>query len=106
MNFDSYGQHKIFRPSIRTEREIRALVETELFKEYQSGVYTEYTQINLIIKKIMELYTTILEDCLGKVASRHFMEFVLQQYDVTCRINRAELNDRKRMECIRRKKVI
>ena len=89
MNFENFGEHKIYRPTLSVEHEIRKVIEGALFQEYHSKVYTQYDEINAIIQKVLKLYSEILEVNINKLASLHFMEFILDQYDVTCRINRA-----------------
>ena len=90
LNHEDFGEYRIYRPNILIEQEVRTFIEGELFKEYDSKVYTQYDEINEIMKKLLRLYSEILEDNIKKVASRDFMEFILTQYDITCRINRSK----------------
>lgn len=70
LNHENFGEYRIYRPNILIEQDVRTFIEGELFKEYDSKVYTQYDEINEIMKKLLRLYSEILEDNIKKVASR------------------------------------
>ncbi len=51
------------------------------------GRYTNPEQINRILQGHFQFYDDLLKQMLPQLASRHFMEFILHQYDQSCEID-------------------
>lgn len=78
-----FGDYKIQRPTDRIEKKVRKTVETKIFKKFESKTYTNADDINNIIKYMSSIYSNMLDENLNKVASIEFLEFILNQYDIT-----------------------
>jgi hypothetical protein len=94
--FEEFGGIRLFRPSVEAEIEVRSEVETELRKKHASGKYTDASTINGILQDFYNLYDEMLKELLPQIASRHFMEFALAQYDKSCEIPSKSLSDQER----------
>lgn len=92
MNIEKIGHHKIYRPSPQVEVNFRILAEKNMRDNYQEGKHTDKNIINSILKHQFEFYSRILEEELPKIASRHFIEFVLHQFDQASLIEDAHKN--------------
>lgn len=94
--FEEFGGIRIFRPSVEAEIEVRSEVETELRKKHAVGKYTDVATINGILQDFFKLYDEMLKKLLPEIASRHFMEFALTQYDKSCEIPSKPLSEKER----------
>lgn len=81
MYWESFGGHRVFRPSLKTELLIREEAESYLRAGYGVGIYTDKEKINEIIQHQFGYYEKLLDEKLPGLASRHFMEFLLAMYD-------------------------
>lgn len=88
MIHESFGNVKIFRPRRISEIRIREKAENNLRAMFSEGIYTSSQEINLILQHQFKFYSKILEDLLPRIASRHFMEFILFQFDQTALIEK------------------
>lgn len=88
MEFENIGGVEIYRPSINAELAIRNEVENKIRSVYGTGTYTEGVIINQIIQDYFDFYDKRLKSLLPKIASLHLMEFVLDEYDKSCDIEK------------------
>ncbi|MGD0651041.1 MAG: hypothetical protein ABSA97_07860 [Verrucomicrobiia bacterium] len=87
MNFEYFGGIKIYRPSADSELRLRAEVEANLRANFPVGRFTDGRDINSILQREFNFYETKLTNALPKIASRDLMNFLLFQYEESCRIN-------------------
>lgn len=81
MYLENIGGIEIFRPRISSELDIRKRAETHLRSKFSAGTYKNRDEINSIIQHQFKFFSNTLKELLPKVASRHFIEFLLYQYD-------------------------
>lgn len=81
-NFEQFGRTKVYRPNVDAEWAVRQEAEANLRASYSVGVYTARDDINSILQSQFSFYDEKLKRLLPKIASRHVMEFVLEQYDL------------------------
>lgn len=77
----------IYRPRTATEVLVRAEAEMYLRAKYESGTYTDSKKINEIIHYQFCFFDSQLKMIIPKIGSRHFIEFILHQYDLSCQID-------------------
>src|SRR5262245_55582125 len=87
MDFESIGGVRIFRPSLVVELAVRNEAERALRRMYSAGEYRADAEINTILQDHFSFYDRMLKEQIPRVASRHFMEFVLAQYDLSAEID-------------------
>ena len=88
MSIEKFGNHVVLRPLPYIEKKVRVEIENYLFQNYKPGVYNNYEEINNIIKFLMEFYFKKLDENLNKIASVELLEIILDQYDITCKIDK------------------
>lgn len=71
----------IYRPRPESERKFRSVAETHLREKFSPGTYTDYAQMDAIIKWQVELFGKRFDDLIPKIASRSFMDFLMFQYE-------------------------
>lgn len=81
MRFEKFGDIEVFRPRSVTERTVLAEEEKSLRSIMNPGVYQKADDINTAIKCLCGFYGEKIESNLKKLASRHYIEFLLWQYD-------------------------
>jgi len=86
MIIEKFGEEKIFRPSIGAELRFRAKQEAYIRVKYAPGEYNSPQEINEILHYIINFLDHELRNIIKKVSSRNFIEFVLMQYDESCKI--------------------
>lgn len=89
MNSEIIAGHRLYRPRLSAEVDVRVRAEEHLRATYAPGVYTARDDVNAILQRQFAFHGAMLETELEKIASRHFMEFVLHQYDISCAIEHA-----------------
>ncbi|MEX2307222.1 MAG: hypothetical protein WD738_06495 [Pirellulales bacterium] len=87
MDFESIGGVRVFRPSVEIELAVRNEAEEALRRKYSAGEYRADDEINAILHEYFSFYDRMLKEHIPRVASRHFMEFVLAQYDLSSEID-------------------
>jgi hypothetical protein len=93
MNYELLGGVKVFRPSIKTELAVRYEVEQAMRGKHATGTYTDGGIINGILQDYFGIYDAMIKSELPKIASRHLMEFILYQYDQSCQVAKAHLDN-------------
>lgn len=88
MHLRPIGGVQVHRPRIEAELEVRQRAEGALRSRYAAGQYTESKEINAILHSHFQFYDVSLKQEIPHLASRHFMEFVLHQYDLSCKIDK------------------
>lgn len=81
MNSELFGNVRIFRPSVISNMKMREEAEGNLRSKFSEGIYTNSQDINSILQHQFKFYSQILEKIIQHIASRHFMEFILFQFD-------------------------
>jgi len=71
----------IYNPKSSSEVKVRIEAERNLRSKYQQGKYSDPDVINSILQHQFTFYNEKLEKLISKIASRHFMEFILFQFD-------------------------
>ncbi|MBC7971890.1 MAG: hypothetical protein H7Z11_17500 [Verrucomicrobia bacterium] len=71
------------RSALRYSGEVKLRIESEfhLRSKFSSGIYSNSQKINEILLHQFKFYSKKFEDTIPKLASRHFMEFVLFEFD-------------------------
>lgn len=96
MQFENIGGVNLFRPHASSELVIRHEAEASVADAYGQGKYANRGVINAILHSLFAFYDSKLKEALEQVASRDFMEFVLDQYDrsatIDARFKRGELS--------------
>jgi len=70
------------------ERIVAKAAENHLRKSFKPGVYETSHDIDAILKHQISFYGNRLDKYLPLVASQHFMDFILNQYETAARIHR------------------
>lgn len=81
LNLESFGGIEIYRPHYSSEVKIRIESEYHLRSKFSSGIYSDLQEINKILRHQFEFYSKKIEGTIPKLASCHFMEFVLFEFD-------------------------
>jgi len=81
LNLENFGGIEIYRPLYSSEVRLRNESEFHLRSKFSSGIYSDPQQINEILRHQFEFYSKKFEDSIPKLASRHFIEFVLFEFD-------------------------
>lgn len=80
-NFERFEDIEIYRPRYSGELKVRIESEAHLRSEFSPGVYSDPEEINKILLHQFAFYSKKLEEIIPKLASRHFIEFILFQFD-------------------------
>jgi len=80
-NFERFGDIEIYRPQLSGELKLRLESEAHLRSAFSPGIYSAPEEINKILLHQFTFYSKKFEDIIPKLASRHFIEFVLFQFD-------------------------
>ena len=81
LNFEEFGEIKIYRPRYSSEIKLRIECEKHLRSEFQSGLYTNREEINKILLHQFDFYSKKFDEIIPKLASRGLIEFILFEYD-------------------------
>ncbi|MCL6755024.1 hypothetical protein KBT16_30250 [Nostoc sp. CCCryo 231-06] len=81
INFERFGDIEIYRPRHSSELKLRIESEAHLRSAFSYGIYSEQEKINKILLHQFGFYSKKFEEIIPKLASRHFIEFVLFQFD-------------------------
>ena len=81
LNLESFGGIEVYRPHYSSEVRIRIESEYHLRSKFSSGVYSDPQEINEILRHQFEFYSKKIDGTISKLASHHFMEFVLFEFD-------------------------
>lgn len=87
-NCEFFGGTTIYRPSHASEWAVRQEAEASLRSQFKAGTYNKATEINKILQRHFSFYDEMLKQLAPRIASRHVMEFVLTQYDLSAEVNR------------------
>ncbi len=87
MNLERIGPAEIFRPSLDVETAVRAAAEAHFRAEVAPGVYRDPREISRVLNRQFEFHQREIDSILPELASHHFNEFLLFQYDQTTKIN-------------------
>lgn len=88
MYLETFGDVEVFRPRLVTELEVRAAAERHLRSRFNVGRYREKDEINSILQHNFAFYCGVLEQLLPRIASIHFLKFVLFQFEQYTRVDR------------------
>jgi hypothetical protein len=80
-NFEYFGETEIYRPNFVSELSVRQEAEEHLRSSFGTGIYTARDDINSILQHQFNFYDLKMKQLLPQIASRYFMQFVLEQYD-------------------------
>lgn len=83
MEVKSIGGVSIFRPRLESEQLARNEAVKYLREGYSSGTYSDSKKINEILQYQFGHFYRLLKVEIQKTSSRHLMEFLLGQYDIT-----------------------
>lgn len=86
INFERFGDIEIYRPRLSSELKLRIESEAHLRAAFPAGSYSEQEEINKILLHQFGFYSKKFEEIIPKLASRHFIEFVLFQFDLASNI--------------------
>lgn len=86
MNTEVIAGERIYRPRIVSEVRLRNRAESHLRSKYEPGEYQGRDRVNEILQHHLAFYGDVMTPALEKLASLHFMEFVLAQYDISCEV--------------------
>jgi hypothetical protein len=86
ISIESIGGIGIFRPRQSIEFTIRNASEKHLRSKFAVKRYNIKDEINSILQHQFSFYSDIIGKLLPVVASHHFLEFVLYQYDLSTQI--------------------
>lgn len=78
-------QHIISVPA-ELENSLIARAAKHLREVYPAGLYTEVNDMNGILKRQYQYYSTLLEEQLRPIATREFLQMILHQYDQSCEL--------------------
>lgn len=81
MNLEHIDGMPIFRPRHHSELAVRTDAERNLRSVFAPAIYADRDSVNRILQHQFAFYDSLLKSLLPQIASRHFMEFVLTQYD-------------------------
>jgi hypothetical protein len=87
MQREDFGGIQILRPGVKTEIDVRTEAEQTLRSKHRPGSYTDSKIINGILQDHFQYFGSQLELIIPQLASRHNMEFVLHQYNLSCEID-------------------
>lgn len=87
MDIKRLGGSALFRPRVMSEALARTEAEKQLREGFPAGIYRGAQKINEILQSRFAHFYRLLHAEIPKSASRHLMEFVLAQYDLTAEIN-------------------
>ncbi len=86
MNFERFGDVRIFRPSQATENFIRRRGRVHLFSRFSPGEYRGAEAANAVIQHQFKFYENMLRPMIPQLAARDAAEFLLFQYDEAWRL--------------------
>jgi hypothetical protein len=78
---------KIYRPRLEAEMAVRAEAEASLRAKRAEGTYDDPKQINAVLQEHFRFFQDQLNQIIPRMGSRHLMEFVLHQYDISVKID-------------------
>src|SRR4030042_4619790 len=81
LNLEKFAGIPIYRPRYSSEVKSRIEAEMNLRSKFAPGTYSDPAIINSILQHQFACFSKKLRDLIPKVASRHFMEFILFQFD-------------------------
>jgi hypothetical protein len=84
MNAKEIAGVKLYRPRIQAELAMRTEAEATLRAKHAVGVYTDKAAINPVLQSQFGFFDAELRTIIPKLGSRHLMEFVLHEYDLSC----------------------
>lgn len=94
MEFEAFGDLQVFRPRASVEREIRYASEAHLRSRIPVGRYVKKEEINRIVQHQFKFYSDLLNELLPAVASRDFLEFVLNEFETASKIEQLQRTGR------------
>lgn len=80
-NSERFEDIEIYRPRYSGELKVRIESEAHLRSEFLPDIYSDPEEINKILLHQFAFYSKKLEEIIPKLASRHFIEFILFQFD-------------------------
>jgi len=81
LNLEKFAGVQIYRPSYYSEVKSRTEAEANLRSKFRPGTYSDPATINSLLQHQFAHFSKKLGDLIPKAASRHFMEFILSQFD-------------------------
>ncbi|MAX25669.1 MAG: hypothetical protein CMJ19_14310 [Phycisphaeraceae bacterium] len=87
MHLHNLGGVQVHRPRIAAEVQVRGEAEKSLRSKHSPGKYVEQNEINHVLQGHFQFYDDELKRIIPMIGSRHFMEFVLSQYDQSCKVD-------------------
>jgi len=87
MNFESFGEVKIYRPKISSELLLREKAQRHLYTVYSVGEYRDKDKVNEIIQHQFSYYFTELNRLIPLIARSDFLHFLLFQYDQSTEVD-------------------
>lgn len=82
MGTETFQDHKIVRPRMSSEVEMRKASETHLRSRFATGLYSSQEDINKILQHQFNFFQKRLESAIIPIAGYQLMEFLLHQYDI------------------------
>jgi hypothetical protein len=89
MQFESFNDIQIFRPSFSSELELHQQSEVHLRSRFSIKRYDDKNEINSILQHQFDFYSRVLKELLPLVASRNYLEFVLHQFDLAAQVEQS-----------------
>jgi len=80
-NFERFWDIEIYRPRHSGELKLRLESEAHLRSAFSPGIYSAPEEINKILLHQFAFYAKKFENIIPKLASHHFIEFALFQFD-------------------------
>ena len=87
MHLRPLGGVNVHRPRVEAEVRVRQKAESSLLAKHAAGTYTDPKQINEILHGQFRFFDSELKQTIPMLGSRAFMEFVLFQYDQSCKVD-------------------
>ena len=94
MQYENFGDLKIFRPSSGSVDLLHSLHEKHLRNNFPVGVYKDKDDVNGVFQQTFKFYEDTLNEHLGKLVSFDFLEFVLNEYEIASQIHQLYKDNR------------
>jgi hypothetical protein len=88
MRLVTIAGHHIFRPRLESENRVKKLAEAHLRQRFSPGEYTAFNDVDAILKHQVDFYGDRFDDLVPQLASRNCMDFLMDQYDQSSKVDR------------------